>query len=77
LLCAEPKKRCDPPLRTVDGAAARPLADKLAWEGTTGRLPAIMRALLNCAWLAATAFTLPAPKCRASTVDMPRNTWLL
>jgi hypothetical protein len=29
----------------VEGAAARPLADKLAREGTTGRLPAIMRAL--------------------------------
>ncbi len=41
-------------LRTVDGAAARPLADKLAREGTTGRLPAIIRAPLICARLAAT-----------------------
>jgi hypothetical protein len=47
LLCADPKKCCEPLLRIVDGAAARPLADKLAREGTTGRLPAIMRAPLN------------------------------
>ena len=47
LLCADPTKCCEPVLRIVDGAAARPLADKLAREGTTGRLPAIMRAPLN------------------------------
>jgi hypothetical protein len=63
--------------RTVDGAAARPLADKLACEGTTGRLPAIMRAPLNCAWLTATGVTLPAPKRPALTVDIARKTWLL
>jgi hypothetical protein len=33
----------------VEEAAARPLADKLAREGTTGKLPVIMRALLSCA----------------------------
>ena len=33
----------------VEGAAARPLADKLARVGTTGMLPVIMRAPLNCA----------------------------
>ena len=62
LLCADPKKRSEPPLRTVDGAAARPLADKLARDGTTGRLPAIMRAPLICSRLAATALTRPVPK---------------
>jgi len=62
LLWAEPTKCCEPVLRTVDGAAARPLADKLAREGTTGRLPAIMRAPLNCSRLAPTAVTRPAPK---------------
>jgi hypothetical protein len=41
-----PKKRCAVPC-TVPGAAARPLADKLARDGTTGRLPVIMRALCN------------------------------
>jgi hypothetical protein len=41
-----PKKRCAVPC-TVAGAAARPLADKLARDGTTGRLPVIMRALCN------------------------------
>ncbi len=61
--------RCEPLLRTVEGAAARPLADKLACEGTTGKLPAIMRALLNCARLAATADTRPAPKRPAFTVE--------
>ena len=48
LLCTEPKKRSEPPLRTVDGAAARPLAERLARDGTTGRLPAIMRAPFSC-----------------------------
>jgi len=48
LLCTDPKKRSEPPLRTVDGAAARPLADRLARDGTTGRFPAIMRAPFNC-----------------------------
>lgn len=75
LLCAEPTNRCDPPPRMVDGAAARPLADKLAREGTTGRLPAIMRAPLNCARLAPTAVTRPAPKRPASTVESARPTW--
>jgi hypothetical protein len=32
----------------VEGAAARPLADKLARDGTTGKFPVIMWALLNC-----------------------------
>jgi hypothetical protein len=61
LLC-DPKKLCEPPLRIVEGAAARPLADKLALDGTTGRLPAIMRAPLNCARVAPMAVTRPAPK---------------
>jgi hypothetical protein len=43
---ALPKKRCAVPC-TVPGAAARPLADRLARDGTTGRLPVIMRALCN------------------------------
>jgi hypothetical protein len=68
LLCAVPKK-CSDPLRTVDGAAARPLADRLARDGTTGRFPAIMRAPPNCACVAAAAVTRPAPKCPAFTVD--------
>jgi len=62
LLWTEPKKRSEPPLRTVDGAAARPLADKLAREGTTGKLPAIMRAPFNCWRFAAIPVTRPAPK---------------
>src|ERR1700683_5096143 len=53
----------------VEGAAARPLADKLARVGTTGMLPVIMRAPLNCAWVAATAVVLPAPNFPAETVD--------
>src|SRR5579864_4968245 len=61
LLC-DPKKRCEPPLRTVEGEAARPLAERLACEGTTGRLPAIIRAPLICSRVAAVALTLPAPK---------------
>ena len=77
LLCAVPTKRCEPVLRTVDGAAARPLADKLAREGTTGKLPAIMRAPRNCALVAAEALTGPAPKRPAFTVDRARLTWLL
>jgi hypothetical protein len=75
VLCTDPKKRCGPPLRTVDGAAARPLADKLARDGTTGRLPAIMRAPLICSRLAAAAVTRPAPKCPALTVDSARPIW--
>jgi hypothetical protein len=43
-----PAKCCEPVLRIVEGAAARPLADKLARVGTTGTLPVIMRAPLNC-----------------------------
>ena len=58
------------PLRIVDGAAARPLADKLARDGTTGRLPAIMRAPPICWRVAAIAVTWPAPKRPAFTVDM-------
>jgi hypothetical protein len=72
-----PKKRCEPPLRTVDGAAARPLADKLARDGTTGKLPAIMRAPLICVRLAGTAVIRPAPKCAAFTVERARPTWSL
>lgn len=75
LLCV-PKNRCEPPPRIVEGAAARPLAERLAREGTTGRLPAIMRAPLICCALAATGRTLPAPKCPAFTVDIARYTWL-
>jgi hypothetical protein len=48
MLLRVPKKRCEPLLRIVEGAAARPLADRLERDGTTGRLPAIMRAPLNC-----------------------------
>jgi len=62
LLCADPKKCSEPPLRTVDGAAARPLADRLARDGTTGKLPAIMRAPFNCWRFAAIPVTRPAPK---------------
>lgn len=76
LLRADPTKCCAPVLRTVDGAAARPLADKLAREGTTGRLPAIIRAPLNCSRLAPTAVTRPAPKWPAFTVERARPTWL-
>jgi hypothetical protein len=43
---ALPTKCCAVPC-TVPGAAARPLADRLARDGTTGRLPVIMRALCN------------------------------
>lgn len=75
LLCV-PKKRCDPPLRIVEGAAARPLADRLARDGTTGRLPAIMCAPLICSRVAATALTRPAPNRLAPTVDIARKTWL-
>src|SRR5712692_9787134 len=63
-----PKKCCGPPLRIVDGAAGRPLADKLARVGTTGRFPVIMRAFLNWLCVAATAVALPAPKRSALTV---------
>lgn len=75
LLC-DPKNRCEPLLRIVDGAAARPLADRLAREGTTGKLPAIMRAPLSCAPLAGIALTLPAPKRPALTVDIAPPMWL-
>lgn len=71
LLC-DPKKRCEPPFRIVAADAARPLADRLAREGTTGRLPAIMRAPRSCSRDAPTPFTRPAPKCPALTVDMAR-----
>lgn len=71
LLCV-PKKLREPPLRIVDVAAARPLADKLPRDGTTGRLPAICRAPLICARVAATAPTRPAPNRLAPTVDMAR-----
>ena len=73
LLC-DPKNRCDPVLRIVDGDAARPLAERLARDGTTGRLPAIIRAPRNCSGRAATAFTRPAPKWPALTVDIARQT---
>jgi hypothetical protein len=44
LLCAEKKCWfCDTP-RVVDGAAARPLAEKLARLGLTGSLPVLNRA---------------------------------
>jgi len=55
LLCADPKNLSEPVLWIVDGAAARPLADRLARVGTTGRFPAIMREPLNCVRVAATA----------------------
>jgi len=69
-----PKKCCGPPLRIVDGAAGRPLADKLARVGTTGRFPVIMRAFLNWLCVAATAVALPAPKRSALTVERARPT---
>ena len=72
LLRADPMNRCEPPPRMVDGAAARPLADKLACVGTTGRLPAIMRAPLICARFAAIADMRPAPKRSAFTADIAR-----
>jgi len=72
LLRADPMKCCEPALRIVDGAAARPLADKLAREGTTGRLPAIMRAPLICERFAAIADIRPAPKRSAFTADIAR-----
>src|SRR5579864_4994803 len=72
-----PKKRCVPPLRTVDGAAARPLADRLARVGTTGRFPVIMRAFLNCAPLAGTALPLCVPNWPAPTVERARPMWVL
>src|SRR5580700_547306 len=53
----------------VEGSAALPLADKLARVGTTGILPVIMCALLNCACVAAVAVTLPAPNRPAPTDD--------
>jgi hypothetical protein len=74
LLCADPKKCSARPLRTVDGAAARPLADRLARDGTTGKLPAIMRAPPNCWRVTGDAVTRPAPKRPAPTVDMARMT---
>lgn len=64
------KKRCEPPLRTVEAAAARPLADKLACVGRTGRFPAIIRAPLSCCGVALMARTLPAPKWLAFTADI-------
>ena len=76
LLC-DPKKRCAPPFRIVADDAGRPLADRLARDGTTGRLPAIMRAPRNCSGRAATALTLPAPKRPALTVDIARPTCTL
>jgi hypothetical protein len=54
----------------VEAGAARPLADRLARVGKTGRLPAIIRAPLNCCGVAAEARTLPAPKWLAFTVDI-------
>jgi hypothetical protein len=69
LLCTDPKKWSEPPPSVVDGAAARPLAERLARDGTTGRLPAIMRAPPICSCVAATAETRPAPNCPARTVD--------
>jgi hypothetical protein len=74
LLRADPTNRCEPALRIVDGAAARPLADKLACVGTTGRLPAIMRAPLICARFAAIADIRPEPKRSAFTADIARPT---
>jgi hypothetical protein len=68
LLC-DPKKLDAPPLRTVDGEAARPLADRLARDGTTGKLPAIMRAPPTCSRDAAAAVTRPAPKWAAFTTE--------
>jgi hypothetical protein len=62
LLCAVPTKRCEAVLCIVAGAAGRPLADRLAREGTTGRLPAIMRAPRICSLLAPMALTGPEPK---------------
>jgi hypothetical protein len=74
LLRADPMKCCAPALRIVDGAAARPLADKLARDGTTGKLPAIMRAPLIWARFAAIADMRPEPKRSAFTADIARPT---
>jgi len=57
----------------VDGAAARPLADKLPRDGTTGRLPAIIRAPLNCSGRAATGRAPATPNRPAFTVDNARE----
>lgn len=57
-----PKKRFDPVLWIVEGAAARPLADKLARVGMTGKLPCIMRAPRICADVAAIGRPFLAPK---------------
>jgi hypothetical protein len=70
-LCV-PKKRCEPLLRIVDGAAARPLADKLPRDGTTGRLPAIIRAPLSCSGRAATGRAPAVPNLPAFIVDIAR-----
>ena len=42
------EKAIRPPLRIVEGAAARPLTERLARDGTTGKFPAIIRAPLIC-----------------------------
>jgi len=73
LLCTDPKKRSEPPLRTVEGAAARPLADRLDRDGITGRLPAICRAPLNCSRVTATGLAPPVPKRFAFSVDTARK----
>jgi len=75
LLCV-PKKRCEPPFRIVEGAAARPLADKLARDGTTGKLPAIIRAPLNCSGRTATGLA-PAPNRPAFTAENAPPMWTL
>jgi hypothetical protein len=54
----------------LEGAAALPLADKLARDGTTGRFPAIMRAPLSCSCVAADAVTLHAPNRPAFIADI-------
>lgn len=71
LLCTTPKKCSEFPPRIVDGAAARPLADRLEREGTTGKLPAIMCAPPNCSRVAATGLAPAVPKCPALIVDIP------
>jgi hypothetical protein len=67
-LCV-PAKCCAASLWMVEGAAARPLADKLDRLGTTGIPPVIMRAELICSCVAATAVTCPAPNWPACTVE--------
>ena len=63
-----PKKCCAPP-RVVDGLAARPLADKLARVGVTGRFPVMAWAPPSISRLTGVAATRPWPKRPAGTLE--------